>query len=69
MRGLIAHTCLAATVRFGAELGYEVTVVKRCDGQLSRRRDARGVADQHPRLRDGNTSAEETLEAISTSTA
>jgi ureidoacrylate peracid hydrolase len=28
MMGLIAHTCLEATVRFGAELGYEVTVVK-----------------------------------------
>lgn len=27
MIGLIAHTCLEATVRFGAELGYEVTVV------------------------------------------
>jgi ureidoacrylate peracid hydrolase len=25
--GLIAHTCVEATVRFGAELGYEVTVV------------------------------------------
>jgi ureidoacrylate peracid hydrolase len=28
MIGLIAHTCLEATVRFGAELGYQVTVVK-----------------------------------------
>jgi ureidoacrylate peracid hydrolase len=26
--GLIAHTCVEATVRFGAELGYEVTVIK-----------------------------------------
>lgn len=26
--GLIAHTCVDATVRFAAELGYEVTVVK-----------------------------------------
>jgi nicotinamidase-related amidase len=26
--GLIAHTCLEATVRFAAELGYDVTVVK-----------------------------------------
>ena len=25
---LIAHTCIEATVRFAAELGYEVTVVK-----------------------------------------
>src|SRR5262249_19879936 len=26
--GVVAHTCVEATVRFGAELGYEVTVVK-----------------------------------------
>ena len=26
--GLIAHTCIEATVRYGAELGYDVTVVK-----------------------------------------
>jgi nicotinamidase-related amidase len=26
--GLIAHTCVEATVRFGAELGYQVTLVR-----------------------------------------
>jgi nicotinamidase-related amidase len=26
--GLIAHTCVEATVRYAAELGFEVTVVK-----------------------------------------
>ena len=26
--GLIAHTCVEATVRYGAELGYQVTLVK-----------------------------------------
>ena len=26
--GLIAHTCVEATVRYAAELGYEVTVLK-----------------------------------------
>jgi ureidoacrylate peracid hydrolase len=26
--GLIAHTCVEVTVRYAAELGYEVTVVK-----------------------------------------
>jgi len=26
--GLIAHTCVEATVRFAAELGYQVTVVR-----------------------------------------
>ena len=28
MIGLIAHTCVEATVRYAAELGYDVTVVK-----------------------------------------
>jgi ureidoacrylate peracid hydrolase len=26
--GLIAHTCVEATVRYAAELGYEVTMIK-----------------------------------------
>ena len=26
--GLIAHTCIEATVRFAAELGYEITVIR-----------------------------------------
>jgi nicotinamidase-related amidase len=26
--GLIAHTCVEATVRYAAELGYQVTVVR-----------------------------------------
>jgi ureidoacrylate peracid hydrolase len=26
--GLIAHTCVEATVRYAAELGYDVTMVK-----------------------------------------
>ena len=26
--GLIAHTCVEATVRYGAQLGYEVTMVR-----------------------------------------
>ena len=29
--GLIAHTCIDASVRFAAELGYEVTMIKDAD--------------------------------------
>ena len=29
--GLIAHTCVEATVRYAAELGYEVTMIKDAD--------------------------------------
>src|SRR5262249_52608865 len=31
--GLIAHTCVEATVRYGTELGYEVTCLHGCVGQ------------------------------------
>jgi ureidoacrylate peracid hydrolase len=33
--GLIAHTCVESTVRFGAELGYDVTMVKDATADLS----------------------------------
>jgi len=33
--GLIAHTCIEATVRYAAELGYEVTVVKNATADYS----------------------------------
>jgi ureidoacrylate peracid hydrolase len=33
--GLIAHTCVESTVRFAAELGYEVTVVKDATADFS----------------------------------
>jgi ureidoacrylate peracid hydrolase len=35
--GLIAHTCLEATVRFAAELGYDVTVVRDATADYSDR--------------------------------
>jgi nicotinamidase-related amidase len=33
--GLIAHTCIEATVRYAAELGYEVTVVRNATADYS----------------------------------
>ena len=33
--GLIAHTCVESTVRFAAELGYDVTVVKDATADFS----------------------------------
>src|SRR5690242_1878671 len=35
--GLIAHTCVEATVRYAAELGYEVTMVKDATASYSDR--------------------------------
>jgi ureidoacrylate peracid hydrolase len=36
--GLIAHTCVEATVRFAAELGYHVTLVKDATAAFSQDR-------------------------------
>jgi nicotinamidase-related amidase len=36
--GLIAHTCIEATVRFAAELGYNVTLVKDATADYSQDR-------------------------------
>ena len=35
--GLIGHTCVEATIRFAAELGYEVTMVKDATADYSDR--------------------------------
>ncbi len=35
--GLIAHTCVESTVRFAAELGYDVTVVSDATASYSER--------------------------------
>jgi nicotinamidase-related amidase len=35
--GLIAHTCVEATVRYAAELGYEVTMVRDATADYSDR--------------------------------
>jgi nicotinamidase-related amidase len=49
--GLMAHTCIEATVRFAAALGYEVTVVK----------DATGRTASFPPYRSDSTSAARSL--------
>ncbi len=48
--GLIAHPCVEATVRYAAELGYEVTMVKRT-ANYSDRENARCSRHQYPELR------------------
>ena len=36
---LLADTCVDSTVRYATGLGYEVTMVRDCDGRHSRRLD------------------------------
>jgi ureidoacrylate peracid hydrolase len=68
MIGLIAHTCLEATVRFGAELGYEVTVVKDATASYSEVEMHAALEVNIPNYATAILSTEEILEAISQST-
>jgi ureidoacrylate peracid hydrolase len=49
--GLIAHTCVEATVRFAAELGYDVTMVRDATADYSDEAMSRRARRQHPELR------------------
>ncbi len=69
MMGLIAHTCLEATVRFGAELGYEVTVVKDATASYSDREMHAALEVNIPNYAVAVLSADDVVDAISTSTA
>jgi ureidoacrylate peracid hydrolase len=68
MIGLIAHTCLEATVRFGAELGYEVTVVADATASYSDVEMHAALEVNIPNYATAIVSTEEVLEAISQST-
>ena len=65
MIGLIAHTCLEATVRFGAELGYEVTVVKDATASYSEVEMHAALEVNIPNYATAVVSTDEVLDAIS----
>ncbi|MDT5022200.1 MAG: ureidoacrylate peracid hydrolase [Mycobacterium sp.] len=67
MIGLIAHTCLEATVRFGAELGYEVTVVKDATASYSDVEMHAALEINIPNYATAIVSTEEILDAIRSS--
>jgi len=69
MIGLIAHTCLEATVRFGAELGYQVTAVKDATASYSDVEMHAALEVNIPNYATAILSAEEVVDAISKSTA
>lgn len=69
MMGLIAHTCLEATVRFGAELGYEVTVVKDATASYSDVEMHAALEVNMPNYATAILPADEVVDAISKSTA
>jgi nicotinamidase-related amidase len=63
--GLIAHTCIEATVRFAAELGYDVTVVKDAVADYSDEMMHAALEINMPNYASAIVSTKEVLEAIS----
>ena len=66
--GLIAHTCVEATVRFGAELGYEVTMVKDATASYSDREMHAALEVNIPNYATAILTAAEVVDAISRAT-
>ena len=63
--GLIAHTCVEATVRFAAELGYEVTVVKDATASYSDKEMHAALDVNIPNYASAIVTTEEIMAAIS----
>jgi ureidoacrylate peracid hydrolase len=62
--GLIAHTCIEATVRFAAELGYEVTVVKDATADYSHKEMRAALNINIPNYASAIVTTKEIVEVI-----
>jgi nicotinamidase-related amidase len=63
--GLIAHTCVESTVRFAAELGYDVTVVKDATADYSDEMMHAALNINLPNYANAVVPTDEVVEAIS----
>ena len=63
--GLIAHTCVEATVRFAAELGYEVTVVRDATATYSERELNAALEVNIPNYASASVTTDEVVDSIS----
>jgi ureidoacrylate peracid hydrolase len=63
--GLIANTCVEATVRYGAELGYQVTMVKDATASYSDREMHAALEVNIPNYASAIVSTEEIVATIS----
>ena len=63
--GLIAHTCIEATVRYAAELGYDVTVVKDATADYSDEEMRAALDVNIPNYASAIVSTEEIVASIS----
>ncbi|HSF25453.1 MAG TPA: isochorismatase family cysteine hydrolase [Blastocatellia bacterium] len=62
--GLIAHTCLEATVRYDAELGYEVTVVRDATADYSDEEMHSALVVNIPNYVNAIVSTEELIDSV-----
>ena len=63
--GLIAHTCVEATVRYAAELGYEVTVVKDATASYSDKEMRAALEVNIPNYASAVVTTDEVVDSIS----
>lgn len=63
--GLIAHTCIEATVRYAAELGYEVTVVRDATADYSDEMMRAALAINMPNYASAIVTTNEVVDLIS----
>ena len=67
--GLIAHTCVEATVRFAAELGYDVTVVRDATADYSNRHMEAALDVNMPSYASAIVTASEVVQSLSSVSA
>ena len=65
--GLVAHTCVESTVRYGAELGYEVTMVRDATADYSDEAMHAALEVNIPNYASAVVTTAEIVEAISAS--
>ena len=65
--GLLAHTCLESTVRYGMELGYDVTVVKDATASFTDEQMHAALEVNLPNYATAIVTREEALESLSSS--
>ena len=63
--GLIAHTCVEATVSYAAELGYEVTMVKDATAGYSDKKMHAALNINIPNYASAMVTTSEVIDAIS----
>jgi nicotinamidase-related amidase len=63
--GLIAHTCVESTVRFAAELGYDVTVVKDATADYTEEFMRAALVNNLPNYASAIVTTDEIVRAIS----